>query len=132
MRFVGKKILFIVDNVAAVIALEKGYSTGDPWATTLIRAAKVVASGIGASLVAEWEPRRSCRGSRISDNLTHNILQELVEEEMKAYLEDKHVTFPPPILDWMSYPAPDRCLGLQCLNWIKNKFKDIYLWKPLI
>ena len=112
-------IEFTNDNVASVLVLKKGYSSGDPWA------ARVVAAGLGCHLQAVWEPRRSSRPTRIADNLTHNLLEELDEEEIVSYLNRGQVTFPAPLLEWMSSPQPDQRLGLQCLRWVRRMFPDL-------
>ena len=119
LRFVERMIEFTNDNVASVLVLKKGYSSGDPWA------ARVVAAGLGCHLQAVWEPRRSSRPTRIADNLTHNLLEELDEEEIVSYLNRGQVTFPAPLLEWMSSPQPDQRLGLQCLRWVRRMFPDL-------
>ena len=130
LRFVGRKVLFMIDNVASSIALTKGYSSGDPWATTIVRATRVVASGLGASVASEWEPRRSSKGGEIADNLSHNILSGLQESEIEAYLERRLVRFPQPILNWMSRPCQDQGLGLRCLRWLRKEFPSVRMFKP--
>ena len=124
-RFLGKLVLVLTDNAAAVQVLNKGYSTGDPWASTICRAARVVAAGLYCSLTAKWEPRRSSRGSRISDNLTHNLLEELDAQEVKSYIQNKSVRFPPPMKDWMARPGSDNHLGPKCLSWILENFPTV-------
>ena len=129
LRFTGCRVVFMIDNQASVIALRKGYSKGDPWATTLVRAAKVVAAGIGADISSAWEPRRSSRGSRIADDLTHNLVKELEDEEISSFLGSK-TRFPEPILGWMACAGPDQGLGLRCLRWIRKMNENIVLFKP--
>ena len=124
-RVKNKDIVFLIDNQAAVIALRKGYSKGDPWATTIVRAARVVAAAIGSSLFAKWVPRRSSRETRVADDLTHNILSELTSQELQAYVDSGMVSFPPPICSWMASPRPDQGLGRKCLDWMREKFGDI-------
>ena len=124
-RFLDKVALFIIDNMATVICLEKGYSKGDLWATTILRAARVVAAGIGCTLQAVWEPRRSSRPTRISDNLTHNRLEELEVDEIESYLSKNIVSFPEPIIEWMSAPQPDQSLGRKCLLWMRKQFPSV-------
>ena len=52
MRFVESEVLFHIDNDAAVMALSRCYSKRDTWATTLVRAAKIVAAQLGCSLIS--------------------------------------------------------------------------------
>ena len=73
-RFEGGDKVFYIDNSATVFTVGKGYSKKDQWATTICRAARVVAAEIGASLFAQWSPRRSSRETRIADDLSHNLL----------------------------------------------------------
>ena len=120
--------MFFIDNIATVLALERGYSR-DPWATT-IRAARVVAAGIGCSLYDKWVRRRSCRGAVVADDLTHNLLTELSEEEVEAYLDLGQVSFPDPLLQWMSTPRPDQGLGRRCLVWLRNQYPGLKFLRP--
>ena len=106
LRFVEGEALFHIDNIATCITLEKGHST-DPWATTVARAGRVVAAGIGCSLFAVWERKRSSRESRIVDDLTHNLFTELSQDEVQALLDLGQVAFPTPILQWMARPSVD-------------------------
>ena len=53
-----------------------------------------------------------------ADNLTHNILEELSEEEVRSYLCLGRVTFPQPILSWMASPGADRSLGAKVDKWM--------------
>ena len=124
-KFIGRKTIVISDNAASVLILGKGYSSGDPWATTICRAARVVAAALGCDLLAKWEPRRSSRETRISDNLTHNLLDELEREEVTAYIEDRSVSFPHPVLQWMAQPGIDTDLGYKCLRWMSSKFDKV-------
>ena len=124
LRFIEEEVLFHIDNVASVTALEKGRSR-DPWATTIVRAARVVAASLGCSLFAEWERRRSSRGGRIADDLTHNLVAELDEEEIDTYLKTHYIQFPDPILEWMSDPRTDLSLGRRCVVWIREKFPAV-------
>ena len=57
-------------------------------------------------------------GAIIADNLTHNILEELSEEEVRSYLCLGRVTFPQPILSWMASPGADRSLGAKVDKWM--------------
>ena len=129
MRFVEKEVLFNIDNMATVSALRKGDS-GDSWATTLIRAARVVAAAIGCSLYANWTRRRSSVETRIADDLTHNLLTELSDDEVQAYVEFGQVTFPKPILMWMANPGPDRSLGHKCLQWLVANHPGLQIIRP--
>ena len=124
MRFVEKEVCYYIDNIATVLALKRGYSR-DSWTSTLVRAAKVFAAGIGCSIYAVWEPRRSSRASRIADNLTHNMVEELTEAEVDAYISFNQVSFPEPLLHWMSNPGPDQSLGRECLLWARKEFPGL-------
>ena len=129
LRFMDQEIVFTMDNAASVIALYKGRS-GDPWATTLVRAARVVAAGIGASLYANWEPRRSTRATRIADDLSHNCLAELSSLEIESYLDRATISFPLPILQWMAKPVHDKTLGRRCLMWLREKYPSLVTLRP--
>ena len=128
-RFMGKEVLVVTDNAAAVHILAKGYSTGDPWASCICRAARIIAAKLCCRLQAVWEPRRSSRGSVISDNLTHNLLFELSNNEVEAYLSQKSVEFPPPLLNWMANPYNDTTLGYKCWLWLSSSFKEMAFMK---
>ena len=122
LRFLGRNLTIVTDNAASAIILKKGYSNGDMWATVICRAARVVAAGLCCKLQANWEPRRSSRPTRIADDLTHNLLLELNEKEVDAYIERAEVSFPQPILAWMKSPHEDLSLGNKCLKWLESKY----------
>ena len=130
LRFAEKEVLFHIDNVASVYALSKGHSR-DEWATTIVRAACVVASGIGCSLYSEWERRRSTRESCIADDLTHNLVGSLDNKELQAYLSAGKVEFPEPILEWMAKPERDQSLGARILLWLRNEFVGLKIIRPI-
>ena len=130
MRFVERAVVFTNDNVATVLCFQKGYSKGDQWATTLIRAARVVAAGIGCEMFAVWEPRRSSRPTRVADDLTHNLLHELTEEEVKSYLARATVSFPPPVMSWMTSPKTDQGLGHRSLLWLRETCPMLRSFRP--
>ena len=125
-RFIGREVLFWNDNASTVIAFQKGYSR-DPWATSVLRAARVVAARLRVKLFVAWEPRRSSHGSTIADNLTHNILHALSHREVKSYLELARISFPEPILEWMNGPGKDRCLGAESVNWVLKEYPALRL-----
>ena len=129
LTFVECESLFHIDNIATTITLDKGYST-DPWATTVVRAGRVEAAGIGCSLYSVWERRRSSRPSRIADDLTHNLLTELTNEEVSSLLDFGQVSFPLPILQWMANPGTDQSLGCRCLNWVREQQLGLKLLRP--
>ena len=129
LRFVEGEALFHIDNIATCITLEKGNSS-DPWATTVVRAGRVVAAGIGCSIFAVWERRRSSRASRIADDLTHNLFTELTNEEVEALLDFGQVAFPPPVLQWMARPSVDVGLGRRCLIWLRSQFPGLEILRP--
>ena len=124
LRFAEREVSFTIDNIATVLAIQRGYSR-DSWTSTLVRAAKVLAAGIGVTLFATWEPRRSSRACRVADNLTHNMLDELSEEEVDAYIAFNTVTFLDPLLHWMTNPKPDQSLGRECLMWTRKQFPGL-------
>ena len=129
MRFVETSALFHIDNGASVLALQKGRSKTDPWATTLVRAARVVAAFLGCSLFTEWERRRSSRNSEIADDLTHNLVSKLNDEELVSYLRLSAFSFPSPILQWMAKPAQDSSLGYRCVEWLRQKYPELNMLK---
>ena len=128
-RFVENEVLFHIDNVASVIALEKGRSR-DPWASTLVRAARVIAASLGCTLFSEWEGRRSTRESRIADDLTDNLVANLDDLELSTYLSSNYIEFPEPILNWMANTSTDLTLGKRCIEWIRSRSPEIKLLHP--
>ena len=131
LRFIGQDIVFGIDNTASILALRKGYSK-DYLVTTLVRAARVVAAGISSHIHAVWTPRRSSRETRIADNLSHNLLEELTREEVQAYVSLGCVSFPEPVLQWMRRPGSDDFLGSRSLEWMFSRFPglSVILEKP--
>ena len=109
---------FFVDDIATVIAMNKGFSKYHG-TFAIVRATRVVAAGIGCYIFAVWERRRSSRVSRVADDLTHNLFTELTETEVDALLDLNQVASPPPILEWMADPGPN-----QGLYWGENSQMD--------
>ena len=101
----------------------------DEWATTVVRAARVVAAGIGCTLYVDWERRCSSRESIIADNLTHNLLEGLDEKELESYLASGNVSFAEPILHWMARPRKDLGLGSRIIIWLRKQFVGINMLK---
>ena len=129
LRFVGRDVVFHIDNIAAVTALQKGHSK-DIWASTLIRASRVIAASIGCTLFSEWERRRSSRQARTVDDLTHNLVAELTDAELFSYLQQSIVEFPEPLQNWMNSPRKDLTLGFECVHWIWRRFPGIKMLRP--
>ena len=69
-RFVNTSVVFKIDPIAAVSALVKGRSTSDELATTIKRAARLLAALLGCRMASEWIPRRSKWGSIVADDQT--------------------------------------------------------------
>ena len=94
----------------------------DEWATTVVRAARLVAAGIGCTLYVDWERRRSSRESIIADNLTHNLLVGLDDNELETYLAYGNVSFAEPILQWMASPRKDLKWGSRIIVWLRKQY----------
>ena len=124
-RWQGRELLFKVDNLAATLALPRGRSSKDPWATALVKAARGVAAALGATIHCEWTPRRSSRGSMLADELSHCRTSCLSPKELETFLSGGHIRFPDPILSWMRNPEQDQHLGLACWSWIREQFPFI-------
>ena len=120
-RWLGADMNYQVDNLAASLAVLKGRSKTDLWATTVIRAARGVAAALGATIYCEWIPRRSSRETVIADELSHCRTACLSPKELTAFLSGCHIRFPDPILSWMENPKQDLSLGLACLSWIRKQ-----------
>ena len=130
LRYIGKEIMFYIDNIGTVISFSKGYSR-DEWTTTIIRASKVVAAGLCCSIFTHWERRRSSHGSEVADDLTHNLVGRLTEEEIRSYISLGISSFPEPVLEWMAKPGPDRALGFKMLKWIVSRFPIVKIMRDL-
>ena len=123
-RFVHQEVNFNVDNLASTLALPRGRSRKDTWATTLVRAARVVAAALGTTLHTTWIPRCSSREAIIADDLSHCKTASLSKSELAAFLDRGQISFPDPILQWMQNPRTDHLLGVSCLKWIKREHPD--------
>ena len=124
-NFMGQSVTFRIDCIGAVVALRKGRSVTDELATTVTRAARVVAAAIGCVIQSEWVPRRSNRQSVIADDLSHNHTSNLSKSELHSLLMMGAVSFPPPLLAWMADPRQDQTLGRKCLLWITGVNPDL-------
>ena len=67
----------------------------------------------------------------MADDLSHNLMGELSEGDIVAYLSQGLLRFPQPIFAWMSSPRPDVGLGARCLRWIKEEKKEFKVFKSL-
>ena len=123
-RFVNQEVNYNVDNLATTLALPRGRSRKDKWATTIVRAARVVAAALGTTMHTTWVPRCSSRETNIADDLSHCRTAGLSSGELAAFLEGGHVSFPEPILQWMQNPSTDHSLGAKCLQWIKSEHQS--------
>ena len=127
LRFVGKEAIFYIDNVATVLALTRGHAK-DRLTTVIIRASRVVGTGLGCQLSARGI-RRSSQSAIIEDNLAHNIKENLSDDELLTLLDLNQVSFLPPLLEWMSNPGQDQELGRRCLIWLRDEFPILkVLW----
>ena len=120
----SQELVCKVDNLASTLALPRGRSKKDKWATTVIRAAGVVAAGLGATIHTSWIPRCSSREAVVADDLSHCRTAHLSAAELTAFLKEGHISFPDPILSWMENPRPDPSLGVRCLHCIKKMNPD--------
>ena len=63
------------------------------------------------------------RGSRIADDLTHNMMSACSMHEIHALLE-KNIQqyFPRPIRTWMTDPKVSVSLGNELLEWVGTEY----------
>ena len=115
----GKCVVHKVDNVATALAWNRERSTGDKWATTIIRATAHVCAFLNIDLHVEWQRRRSDRCSVAVDNLSHDRCEGLTPEEISQYLAEPMNGFPDPLLRWMKAPRVDYDLGIKLVEWCK-------------
>ena len=78
----------------------------------------VLTASLNISLVVEWERRRTTRGSRIADDLTHNMMSACSMHEIHAMLEKNIQYFPRPIRTWMMDPKVSVSLGNELVEWV--------------
>ena len=124
LRFIGKEVVFFIDNIGTVISFEKGYSK-DEWTTTIVRASRVIAAALGCFILVRWERRRSSKGSKIADDLTHNLLEGLSGSEVESFISLGAVSFPEAIQEWMASPGKDRSLGRRVFSWLLKEFPSL-------
>ena len=118
--------IFQVDNIATVLAWPRGRSTSDAWASTLVRATAHVCSALGVRLYTEWQPRCSDRESSVVDNLSHDRCLGMTRAELQAYLDERKLGFPDPLLTWMKQPRVDYNLGPQLVSWLQVEHPDLF------
>lgn len=123
-RFVNQEVDYNVDNLATTLALPRGRSKKDKWATIIVRAARVVAAALGTTMHTTWIPRCSSREATIADDLSHCRTSRLSSEELGAFIEGGYISFPEPILQWMQNPSNDHALGVKCLQWIRREHQS--------
>lgn len=114
-----------MDNIATVLAWPRGRSTGDIWATTLIRATAHVCAALKVELFTEWQPRCSDRETVVVDNLSHDRCEGMTGQEVQCYLEEPMDGFPAPLLAWMRQPRVDYSLGPLLVAWLHSHFPEL-------
>ena len=117
----GQSVVHIMDNSATCLAWTRGRSIKDSWATTLIRATAHVCAELRIDLHTEWQARCSDRMTTVVDNLSHDRCQGLSSSELSAYLEEKQLSFPAPLLAWMYQPRIDLNLGPMLVKWLRDR-----------
>ena len=116
----GRSVLHVVDSVSTVLAWPRGRSVLDSWASTLIRATAHVCAMLEINLYMEWQPRRSDRCTKVVDNLSHDLCEDLLPVEVQAYLMETQLGFPSPLLKWLRNPRSDFNLGPKLIRWLEN------------
>ena len=115
----GKCVVHKVDNIATCLAWNRGRSSMDQWATTILRAVGHICAFLNIDLHLQWQRRRSDRCSVAVDNLSHDRCEGLTQEETSCYLSESKVGFPEPLLRWMKGPRVDYNLGIELVEWLK-------------
>ena len=117
----GRSVVPSMDNIAACLAWDRCRSMDDLWATTIIRAIAHVCAALDIDLHTRWLPRRSDQCTIAVDNLSHDRCEGLNHLELEAYVTEKQVSFPDPLLAWMRKPRVDLNLGIELVIWLKSK-----------
>ena len=84
LRFEENEALIHQDNIVTTITLNKVQSP-DSLATTVIRATRIIAAGIGCQLFSIWEKKRLWDPTRIADYITHNLSTEFSSYEIHTF-----------------------------------------------
>ena len=108
----NRHVTVMTDNIGAVFAYKKGYST-DVYSYTVAKALDVVARGLNCTLVVKKTPRRSSRGEQIADHLSKGEF-----DTAKELMGPGHqLRFPPKTLvKYMDSPTVTRVLGSAILR----------------
>ena len=117
----GHAVVHVIDNIATCLAWRRGRSVVDSWTTTLVRAAAHVCAFLNISLYTEWRPRRSDRPTEVVDDLSHDLCGSLNKEELEAYVNEKQLCFPEPLLFWLRSPKVDLNLGIRLVEWLSTR-----------
>ena len=117
----GRAVIHVIDNIATCLAWRRGRSVVDTWTTTLVRATAHVCAFLNVHLYTEWRPRRSDRPTEVVDDLSHDLCGALNSEELEAYVKEKQVGFPEPLLLWLRSPKVDLNLGIRLVEWLSTR-----------
>ena len=94
----GSTVVHVMDNIATCLAWDRGRSSLDAWTTTVVRACAHVCAALNINLHTEWRRRRSDRNTKVVDNLSHDRCEDMMSEELQAYLSETQDGFPEPLL----------------------------------
>ena len=112
----------MIDNVATVLAWERGRSKQDEWATIIVRATAHVCAELNVKLFVEWQRRCSSRETIAADSLSHDRTDSLLLEETDSYLTETMNGFPEPRWKWMEDPKGNIDLGPKLVMWLRNRY----------
>ena len=59
------------------------------------------------------------------DNLSHDRCMGMTRAELKAYLDERKLGFPDPLITWMKQPRVDYNLGHQLVSWLQVEHPDL-------
>ena len=108
----NRHVTVMTDNIGAVYAFKKGYST-DVYSYTVAKALEVVARGLNCRLVIKKTPRRSGDLEKVADHISKGEFREA-----KMIMGRGHqLRFPPKTLvKFLDSPRPTRVLGSAILK----------------
>jgi len=118
-QFVGKKALFLTDNISVVYGWDSKKITNDVSASIFLRAIHIISFYLGCFIQIEHLPRNSTPSAELADSLTRKSTSTAaIQQRIKGVVS---YDIPTVLTKWIENPVEDWDYALELLEFVKNK-----------
>jgi hypothetical protein len=118
-QFVGKKALFLTDNISVVYGWDSKKITNDVSASIFLRAIHMISFYLGCFIQIEHLPRNSTPSAELADSLTRKSTSTAaIQQKIKGVVS---YDIPTVLTKWIENPVEDWDYALELLEFVKNK-----------